>query len=81
MVLRRCFGCIPILNRSASRNSLPIKTLRSQPRPQNCTSKTVKVTLDLDNVKDKGDWDVTTTVSSKYKKVEAADILGKLLKF
>ena len=43
--------------------------------------KTVKVTLDLDNVKDKNDWDVTTTVSSKYKKVEAADILGKLLKF
>ena len=43
--------------------------------------KTVKVKLDLDNVKDKNDWDVTTTVSSKYKKVEAAEILGKLLKF
>ena len=43
--------------------------------------KTVKVSLDLDNVKDKGDWDVKTEVSSKYKKVEAADILGKLLKF
>ena len=43
--------------------------------------KTVKVTLDLDDVKDKGDWDVKTTVSSKYKKVEAAELLGKLLKF
>ena len=43
--------------------------------------KTVKVTLDLDGIKENDDWEVKTTVSSKYKKVAAADILGKLMKF
>lgn len=43
--------------------------------------KTVKVTIDMSEVKDKSDWDVKTTVSSKYKKVEATDVLAKLLRF
>lgn len=43
--------------------------------------KTVKVTIDMEDVKDKSDWDVKTTLSSKYKKVEATDVLGKLLRF
>ena len=43
--------------------------------------KSVKVTIDMENVKDKSDWEVKTTVSSKYKKVEATDVLGKLLRF
>ena len=41
----------------------------------------VRVTLDMETPRDKGDWDVRTTVSSKYKKVNAADVLGKLLSF
>ena len=43
--------------------------------------KTVKVNIDMDEVKDKSDWDAKTVVSNKYKKVEPTDILGKLLKF
>ncbi len=43
--------------------------------------KTVKVAIDMENVKDKADWDTKTTVSSKYKKVSPSDILGKLLSF
>ena len=43
--------------------------------------KTVKVDIDMDEVKDKSDWDAKTVVSNKYKKVEATDILGKLLRF
>lgn len=43
--------------------------------------KTVKVAIDMADVKDKSDWDAKTSVSSKYKKVEAADVLGKLLRF
>lgn len=43
--------------------------------------KTVKVILSMDDPKDKADWDAKTTVSSRYKKVEAADVLGKLLNF
>lgn len=41
--------------------------------------KSVKIVLDLDDVKDKSDWDAKSTVSTKYKKVEASEILGKLL--
>lgn len=44
-------------------------------------AKTVKVTIDMDEVKDKSDWETRTSVSNKYKKVEASDVLGKLLKF
>ncbi|MBR5699065.1 MAG: DUF4292 domain-containing protein [Prevotella sp.] len=43
--------------------------------------KTVKVNIDMNEVKDKSDWDAKTVVSNKYKKVEPTDILGKLLKF
>lgn len=44
-------------------------------------ARTVKVTIDMDEVKDKSDWETRTSVSNKYKKVEASDVLGKLLKF
>jgi len=43
--------------------------------------KDAKVTIEMDSPKDKSDWDIKTTVSSKYKKVEATDILGKLMRF
>lgn len=45
------------------------------------TQKARKATLKLalDEVKTTDDWDANTTVSSKYKKVEATDILGQLL--
>lgn len=46
------------------------------------TAKLQKVTVDLDmdtpSTSDK--WDTETTVSSKYKKMEASDIVGKLFK-
>ena len=41
----------------------------------------MKVDIDMDEVKDKSDWDAKTVVSNKYKKVEATDILGKLMRF
>lgn len=37
------------------------------------------VKLALDELKTSDDWEETTTLSSKYKKVEASDVLGKLL--
>lgn len=39
----------------------------------------VTVKLALDELKTSDDWEENTTVSNKYKKVEALDILGKLL--
>lgn len=39
-----------------------------------------QVTLDMDKVTTDGNWEATSTVSPKYKKMEAEDILGKLLK-
>lgn len=38
----------------------------------------VTVTLDMDDIKTSDKWDIQTTVSSKYKKIEATDIFGKL---
>lgn len=43
-------------------------------------AKKATVRLDLNELKTNSDWDAQTTVSSKYKKVEAQDVLGKLLK-
>lgn len=43
--------------------------------------KTMKVTLDMDKIKDKSDWSTETTISSKYKKVEATDAFDQLLNF
>lgn len=47
----------------------------------NATKQARKATvkLALDELKTSDDWETNTTVSSKYKKVEASDILGKLL--
>lgn len=42
-------------------------------------SGTTSLTLDMNSIKTDDKWDAQTTVSSKYKKVEATDILGKLL--
>ena len=41
--------------------------------------KDVKITINMSEVKNKDNWDVQTTVSKKYKKVEATDVLGRLL--
>ena len=38
-----------------------------------------QITIDMDEVKTDSNWDERTSVSSKYKKVEAHEILGKLL--
>ena len=43
--------------------------------------KTVRVTLDMDEVTTKDNWDANSTVSSKYKKIETNDILGKIMTF
>ncbi|WP_434502650.1 DUF4292 domain-containing protein [Prevotella sp.] len=40
---------------------------------------TAEVTLDMEEVATKDNWDVNTTISNKYKKIEAADILGKIM--
>lgn len=44
--------------------------------PQSAT-----VTLEMDNIKTDDSWEATTTVSSKYKRVEADDLLRKLTNF
>lgn len=41
--------------------------------------KDVSVTLDIGKLKDDSDWDTRTTVSDKYKKVDARDVFTKLL--
>ena len=40
-----------------------------------------KVTVAMDNIKTDDSWEATTTVSSKYKRVEADDLLRKLTNF
>jgi hypothetical protein len=40
---------------------------------------TVDVTIEMNDVKTDSDWDTKTSVSDKYKKVEAQDVFGKLL--
>ena len=42
-------------------------------------ARNVKITLQMTQIKDKGDWEAKTVVSSKYKKIEASELLGKLL--
>lgn len=39
----------------------------------------ISLTLDMDGVKNDSKWDAKTIVSTKYKKIEATDIFGKLL--
>ena len=39
----------------------------------------VQLTLDMEEVTTKANWDAKTTVSSKYKKVETQDVLGKIM--
>ena len=38
-----------------------------------------KLTIDMNSAKNSSDWDTNTELSSKYKKIEAQDILKKLL--
>lgn len=38
-----------------------------------------KLTIDMNSAKNSSDWDTNTELSSKYKKIEAKDILKKLL--
>ena len=40
---------------------------------------TVQVTLDMDEVTTKDNWEVNSTVSSKYKKIGTKDILAKIM--
>lgn len=40
---------------------------------------TVQVILDMDEVTTKDNWEVNSTVSSKYKKIETKDILAKIM--
>ncbi len=42
---------------------------------------TATVTVAMDNIKTDDSWEATTTVSSKYKRVEADDLLRKLTNF
>lgn len=43
--------------------------------------KTMRVTIEMDDVKTNAKWDLQTKLSDKYTKVDAKDVLGKLLKF
>ncbi len=38
----------------------------------------VQVTIDMDEITTKDNWDTKTTVSSKYKQIQASDILSKI---
>ena len=42
---------------------------------------TTSVVIDMDDVKTDEKWDARTEVSSRYKKIEASDVFGKLLNF
>ena len=42
-------------------------------------TRTAQLTVKMGSAKTSADWDTTTELSAKYKKIEAADILGKLL--
>ena len=42
-------------------------------------NQTVQVPLDMDEVTTKDNWEVNSTVSSKYKKIETKDILAKIM--
>lgn len=42
-------------------------------------AKTTTVDLKMDGIKTSDNWDAETTLSSKYKQVDAKDVLGKLL--
>lgn len=42
---------------------------------------TTSIVIDMDNVKTDEKWEARTEVSSRYKKVEASDVFGKLLNF
>ena len=50
----------------------------SLPQGSGAKGKVTKVTLNLDDLSTNGKWDVRTTVSPKYKKVETDDILSKI---
>ena len=41
--------------------------------------KSAQLTVKMSSPKTSSDWDAKTEVSAKYKKIEAKDILGKLL--
>lgn len=41
--------------------------------------KTTTVKIEMDELKTSGDWEEQTTVSEKYKQMDAKDVLGKLL--
>lgn len=45
----------------------------------NGKSQTAQLTVKMSSPKTSADWDTATQLSSKYKKIEAKDILGKLL--
>ena len=45
----------------------------------NGKTRTAQLSIKMGSAKTSSDWDTTTELSSKYKKIEAADILGKLL--
>ena len=45
----------------------------------NGKTRTAQLTIKMGSAKTSSDWDTTTELSSKYKKIEASDILGKLL--
>ena len=50
----------------------------SLPQGSGAKGKVTKVTLNLDDLSTNDKWDVRTTVSPKYKKIETDDILSKI---
>ena len=45
------------------------------------SKQTMQVSMSLNDVKTTSKWETTTEVSSRYKKIEASDVLQRLLKF
>ena len=41
--------------------------------------KQATIKISMNEVKTDSDWEATTTLSDKYKKIEAQDVLGKIM--
>lgn len=65
--------------KSVGVKSFPAHQAFSVSSPSVKDGKSLQVTIDMDEVTTREDWDAQSTVSDKYKKVEAADVFSKIL--
>lgn len=45
----------------------------------NNAKRSANINISMNDVNTDSNWDETTTISNKYKKIEAKDVLGKIL--